>query len=479
VDRKSISIGGVVFVGVLLFFGFISFLITSNTTSDSRLTAKAEKRSFTIELNLIGILDAAQSHMISSNLEGMNGTIIYLVDDGKKVEKGELLVRLDRSAIEKEVNRFKAEVESYNAAVKAAEEVVAFEKNQVEKEIGNALYSQNVAELELKRLQEGEGPLKLSLLEEEQQKAQSDLKRYNSFYTDLLELEKQGYANPSELSSTKEKIAVFKAKLESVNKRYESYRKHVLPAAIESAKEKLHNASLTLQQTRQGGKHKIAKVKAALLQITGVLKTKQTSLDKALYKLSQTEIRAPFSGIVIHYSTFREGEKRKPREGDAVFVNQPILYLPDISKMVINSKTREVDLHKIRLGQRSKITVEAYPDRILTGELSFIGSLATADEKSGGFEKFFQLQFKVNEEDNRMRPGMTCRISIEADTINDVLSIPVQAVFTKNMETFCYVKKAGGFKSRTIVLGRRNNDFVEIVQGLEVGEIVSLVRQKL
>lgn len=457
----------------------ISVLESSDSEEETQLLASIKKRDFDIELNIVGVLDAAKSHMISSDLEGLNGTIIYLIDDGKWVKKGEVLVRFDQSSFEKEVANYEAQVESYTAAVKAAEQIVAFEKNQVEREIANAEYGHSVALLELKRLQDGEGPLKLSILEEEQQKVKLELTRYQSFLADLKDLEAKGFNNPSEMSSTKEKVSMYEANLASVNRRYESYKKHVFPALVESAKAKVQNSLLILQQTKQGGKHKIAKTNATLLQVKGVLKTKKASLDKAVYELSKTEIKAPFDGIIIHYETFRDGEKRKPREGDSVFMNQPILYLPDITKMVVKTKAREVDLHKIKLGQKARIVVDAYPDVRLTGSLTFIGSLATAEESGRGHEKYFQVLFNVNEHEKRLRPGMTCRITVEAESVKDVISAPVQSIFDENGESFCYVKKRGGFEKRIVATGRHNEEFVEVTDGLQVGDQVSLIRQKL
>ncbi len=470
----------VIHILLVLLYTILSGCLPSGNGAEDQVVANVKKRDFTIDLHIIGVLDAVKSHMISSGIEGANGKIIYLIDDGERVEEGTVLVRFDRALFEKEVAELESQVESYSAAVKAAEQVVAFENNQVRREVVSAKYGESVATLELKRLKEGDGPLKLSVLKEEQQKVEIELKRYQSFLLELESFQKKGFANPSEVSSTKEKVAAYTRELASVNKRYETYEKHVLPALLESGRAKVQNAALMLQQTEQGGKYKVAKVNASLLQVKGILQTKKSALSKAKFKLAQTEIRAPFAGIVIHYKTFRNGEKRKPREGDSVFMNQPILYLPDVSKMMIKTQAREVDLHKIKLGQQGRIVVDAYPDARLTGELTFIGSLATAEESRQSFEKYFQVLFKVNEEDNRLRPGMTCRISIQVESLKDSISVPIQVVFMKDQNSFCYVKKGQGeFEIRNVTTGRQNIEFVEILDGLDVGEQVSLIKQEM
>ncbi len=467
-------------VMLLLLFALLSGCSSKEESSQDQLLSLVKKRDFSLELNIIGVLDAAKSHMISSGIEGANGKIIYLIEDGIKVEEGTPLVRFDRALFEKEVSELESQVESYSAAVKAAEQVVSFEVNQVEREVVTAKYGKNVAELELKRLQEGDGPLKLAVLSEEREKVEVELKRYQSFLEELQGFKEKGFENPSEMSSTEEKISSLSRELASVNKRYDTYKENVLPALVESGKAKVQNALLLLQQTEQGGKYKVAKAKASLLQVKGVLNTKQKALTKATFKLAQTEIRAPFSGIVIHYKTFRNGEKRKPREGDSVFMNQPILYLPDISKMIVKTQAREVDLHKIKLGQQGTIIVDAYPDARLSGELSFIGSLAQAEDTKQSYEKYFQVIFTVHEEDTRLRPGMTCRISIEVESVKNAVSIPIQALFTDDQKNYCYVQTGGDhFELREVEVGKRNSEFVEIIAGLQPGEYVSLVRQNL
>ena len=230
-------------------------------------------------------------------------------------------------------------------------------------------------------------------------------------------------------------------------------------------------------QIGQGGKYKVAKVAATLIQIKGKLRSAEVSLQQARKELEKTVIYAPFGGIVIHYETFREGRKRKPREGDSVIMNQPILYLPDISRMIVKTKVREVDLHKIELGQKGIVQVDAYPDTDLKGTLIFIGALAAKNDSVVGQEKYFQVVFEVDENDNRLRPGMTARISIIADKVSQVLVVPVQAIFDEDGSSVAYVwKKYNGFETREVAVGRQNEDFAEILGGLSKGEKVSMIR---
>ncbi len=429
-----------------------------------------------VDINVVGELDAAQSHMLSSELQGTDGKIIYLIDDGTRVSKGDILVKLDPLPFQKQVEELQGEVQELKAAVEAAKQMVAFEENQVRQEISTAEYNLNVAGLELRQFEEGDGPLKISMLQEELQKAKLELQRYEAFYNDLQQLKKEGFDNKSEISAAEERVAVLREQFKEATGRFESYKKHVFPALLESARAKQQNAILMLEQNRQGGVHKVAKAQATLGQIAGKVAAKEAALDQARLELEKTVIKAPFEGIVIHYETFRDGEKRKPREGDSVFMGQPILYLPDISKMIVKTRIREVDLFKLALGQKGSVRVDAYPDSAFSGDLTFIGALATAETPGSGQEKYFQVIVTLRDGDTRLRPGMTCRISITAQSAAQAVVIPTQAVFDGPDGSSSYVRTNWGtYELRRITTGIQNEDLVQVLKGLEPGEKVSMI----
>ena len=195
--RYSIILALVVGAAIIAFFLYPGRMAEQDR---ALVNAAAKLQDLQVEINVVGELDAAQSHMLSSEVLGTEGKIIYLIDDGTRVKKGDTLVKLDPLPFQKQVEGLQAEVEELKAAVQTAEQMVASEDNQVVQEVTNAEYNLNVATLELRQLQDGDGPLKISMLQEERQKAQLELQRYEAFYKDLLDLKKDGFDNKSEIS---------------------------------------------------------------------------------------------------------------------------------------------------------------------------------------------------------------------------------------------------------------------------------------
>ena len=82
-----------------------------------------------------------------------------------------------------------------------------------------------------------------------------------------------------------------------------------------------------------------------------------SKLALAQQQLARTEVRADVPGIVVYRDVFFGSEQRKPQVGDQVWANQPLLILPDISKMVVETKVRETDIHKVERNQNVAVRV--------------------------------------------------------------------------------------------------------------------------
>ncbi|OGP60642.1 MAG: hypothetical protein A2V65_08570 [Deltaproteobacteria bacterium RBG_13_49_15] len=433
-------------------------------------------RSFDITVNTIGILDAADSQMVSSTVRGDKGKIIHIVEDGTRVESGDVLVRLDPTPFEEEVHRLSGEVKTLEAALDATRQVLEWEKNQTDREILASEFDLKIAQLELKKLLEGDGPIQLTQYREEMEKTREEFSRYKAYISELEALEKERTIQIGEVSLAREKLSELKEKFNNASLKFENYKKNVFPSLVESGNAKVQKAEMLIEQTRKGSVYRVAKAIASVNETQERLKTARTSLLRAQEELEKTTIRAPISGIAILHETFRDGQNRKPRVGDKVWQNQPLLYLPNISSMIVKTHVREVDLHKIALKQSCVLTVDAYPQDRFKGEVMVLGVLAAERMESGAGEKYFQLTIALTGSDSRLRPGMTVRVTIFNDRCKNVLSIPFAALFEELGSPYCYRKVDGGFQKIKIKYGRKNDEWVEILSGLHSGDQVALTQ---
>jgi len=435
-------------------------------------------RDFDITVHTVGTLDAAEAHMISSTIKGDKGKIVYLVEDGAPVRTGDVLVRLDSSPFEAEVASLTKDVLIISAAVDVARQMLAWEKHQVERAVRNAAYNLKVAELEYEKLVKGDGPLQETVFQEEKEKAAEAWERYDRFIRGLEKLNVAGYEASGELDAARRTAAELLEQRTAAEKKYDHYVDHVLPLKIEKSRAAVENAEMELEQTRKSGVYQIAKAQAALKETIGKQDIAEAALAQARTALEKTVLKAPIPGIAILYETFRDGLKRKPRVGDRVWQNQPLLYLPDVSSMIVKTRIREVDLHRIALGQHCGIRVDAYPQARFNGQIVFVGVLASERSEGYGGEKYFQLTVSIAGEDQRLRPGMTSRVSILTDHAADALCVPIEAVYEENGRPHCYRYANPHFEKVPVTVGRQDEAWVEILSGLRSGERVSVLKPR-
>ena len=90
------------------------------------------------------------------------------------------------------------------------------------------------------------------------------------------------------------------------------------------------------------------------------------------------------------------------------------------------------------------------------------------------FPRNFSLEMAIDQNDPRLRPGMTVQITVIIDRIPNAISIPVQASFMKSGQTVAYVWNGSKFEERAIRIERRSRDRALISSGLAAGERVAL-----
>lgn len=439
-------------------------------------TVFAIKQDLHVEVKTVGELEAARSLTIASFIKGDQGRIIDLISDGIYVQPGQILVKLDPSPFEDKLEKLHAQVKEQEAHIAALEQAWEWESIQAEHKNRTAHLEIEAAKLELDKIMYGDGPQEVFRLKAAMQKAWLKYDELNAYSNDLFELESQGFLNKTEIKQAQKKLAEEQEAYEIAKQQYESYIEHVYPMQVKKGETHLKRSQVNQEEMAKLGMYNIAKSKALLIQAKQMLEDCLSQMWEAEKELMQTEITAPASGMVVLRDEYRSGQKRKPRIGDILVKNQPLIDLPDLSSMVIKTRVREVDLFKVEMGKKTSIEIDAYPQLSFDGIVKSIGVLALADIGRASEEKYFEVRIALNESDPRLRPGMTTRATIHAQEAKDVLTIPVHSVFDDHKQSYCYVfGPHHGYEKRKIILGISNEQWVEVKSGLQEGECICLL----
>lgn len=155
-------------------------------------------------------------------------------------------------------------------------------------------------------------------------------------------------------------------------------------------------------------------INAQLAQSNATLLTRRAAVANAKLDLERTVITAPIDGMVLD---------RKTDKGRTVnaSMNAPVLFtlVNDLSKMQINAAVAEADVGSISEGQEVKFTVDAFPNRTFSGSVRMVRSNATVQQSVVSYATIID----VNNEDLKLRPGMTANVSIVVQQRPNVLRI--------------------------------------------------------
>lgn len=247
------------------------------------------------------------------------------------------------------------------------------------------------------------------------------------------------------------------------------------PATIRQAEIDQIKAERFYQQAVENYKVKTEQAVTKMKEIENqLIKTKQTTQD-LLDISSQFTIVAPKKGMIIYK---KEWDGRKRQVGSEINPWEPgVATLPDMSVLISKAYINEVDISKIKLGQKAMIGVDAFPEKKVEGEVIKVANVG--EQKPNSDAKVFEVQIRLNQTDSILKPSMTTSNRIFVNTYDSVIFVPIEAVFADKGEQIVFKKRTGGGYSKVeVTAGETNDNFVIITQGLEPGDIVSLIRQE-
>jgi multidrug efflux pump subunit AcrA (membrane-fusion protein) len=201
--------------------------------------------------------------------------------------------------------------------------------------------------------------------------------------------------------------------------------------------------------------------------------------DLAKSYLSKMVVRAPNDGIVNVLPNFRAGgsfgQSPPPfKEGDRAWTGAAIAEIPDLAEMRVELKLEEVDRGRLKLGQAARVRVDAIPEKEFRAEMDWISPIAQLVFRTFPPEKLFPARATLKNLDPRLRPGMSATAEIIVEKQPNVLLIPSRASFLIDGKPTVYIQKGQQFLTRTIEVGRRNDEDIVVLKGLKEGELVTL-----
>ena len=448
-------------------------LLRSGAGTPPLATATVQEGGFQVSIVESGTLQALRSVTYASSIQSNQAKIVAIVPEGKLVSKGDLLILFDSAPFEEEIRKNQALLAQAEADLQKARQDYKLQLIENQEQMAAARQKLERSQLELRDVQEGKGRLKEEEAAAAVANAEREVQKARTALEDLRPLLAEGFITKQELERAEQTVARADEELALARRRRDSLVQFGRPLEISQARSEALITKESARQLESSAAFRLEQKKAASGAAESRIQEAASRLALAQQQLARTEVRADVPGIVVYREVFFGSEQRKPQVGDQVWANQPLLILPDISKMVVETKVRETDIHKVERNQKVSVRVQAYPDLALSGQVTLVGTLAQEEKERRG-TKFFGVTVQVKESDGRLRPGMSARVEIQVEERPQALFVPLEAVFERDGRQVCYVWQRGGFRPRPVVLGPSNRDFVVVHKGLAKGDRVAL-----
>lgn len=195
----------------------------------------------------------------------------------------------------------------------------------------------------------------------------------------------------------------------------------------------------------------------------------ERELQSVRDRLNKLQIPAPMSGTILTIPVV-EGQVVSPAA--SVSDGTLLMLIARLDQLVVHSHVNQIDVANIEPGLTVRLGMDAIPDIDMEAQISFVAPVATIHNNIKGFN----IRAVLEDPHPRLRPGMTVNMTVPVSRADDVLTVPISAVFDSGDEKIVYVRNgAGGTEERTVEVGITDLFHAEIRAGLDADDIVYLV----
>ena len=430
-----------------------------------------------------GQLQAVKSHGVTAD----RGKIEWLIKEGDEVKAGDKVIELD-------ANQFEEQIKKADTDIKLKKEDLEFlianfptEENIAQSWIEDARLKHETARESLRKFMQVDSFKNINkhekAIEESEQKldqALADLDKKQIQLDDSVFVEASVRARyEKEFQTVSKSVSTTRNQLEAATNERNLYKSRTYPKELKKLKRELERAELEVEKEKGRSRQSLANYKNKIANTEAQIERLEKQRNKAADSLKRCIVTAPVSGVVI-YGDPKAGNQRWIRQnlkaGGQTYANYTLMTIPDMSQFSVQVPISEHARGRIAVGCQAEIEIPAIPGLLVKGSLTNISQLAKPRQSGNpSSPKVYTGTVELSEHDSRMVSGMTARVTLIGEIVDDALCVPVEAVFAEEGAYYCYVQRGNQAERQDIKLGRMNVFLVEVVSGLSEGDTVYVV----
>jgi len=437
-------------------------------------TATARQSSFNVSVLATGDLFALEQVEVRNEL-GQDAKILELIAEGALVKAGDTVATLSTEELDKQIKEEASLLETAKADLVAAEGNLEIQLSENEAALRKAQVTHELAVLDLRKWSEGEVPSRRQKLAVQMDEATTELSRTTEKLRLAKGLKEKGFISSDDLQAAELAARKADGQLRTAELDSTMFEQFEQPKELRTKQNALADAEGELDRTAKKNRGQQQLKHAELANKKRQLELRLEQSKRLAETHAKATLKSPVAGLVIYTSTINRwitDDNLPWRVGKTIHPGQPLIALPEISSLVAKVSVAEALSGRIRAGQAAVVKVDARGGKTLTGKVRDTGLMA--EQQWGESTRSLTIRIDLGPEAATLalRPSMRVETEIIIERAENVLAIPVTAVFAEGALRFAYVFNGSKLSRTPVKLGRKSDRLVEVTAGIKDGQTV-------
>jgi HlyD family secretion protein len=409
-----------------------------------------------------GELQAANNIEIQCRVEGQTA-IQTLVKEGVTVKKGDVLATLDASAISQKIEDTTLELQTAEAALTSAREMVEIQKLANAANLEAASVALLLAKLDHQQYTEGTYPALVKAAHTTTEMADITLKNTLEDLEQTRALATKGFVTAADVKKSELAVTTARQALDKAQTDEHVLTRYTHEADLAAKKNALAQAEQRLVRTRRENASNLSQKEADAQAKAAALSTLKRRMERLQIQLAACTIAAPADGIVVYATSADRNAQSALQEGTAVRERQPLFRLPDTSEMNAVIRVQESQVAKLRIGQRGTARLAGVPEPIGV-TVAKISVLADSSNRFWNPDlREYPVELTLDRTPPDLKPGMKVDAEVFIERLEDVRAVPAAAVYAAGPDHYVFVRGDGEqVRPVKVALGQSNETQVAI-----------------
>jgi multidrug resistance efflux pump len=235
--------------------------------------------------------------------------------------------------------------------------------------------------------------------------------------------------------------------------------------ALEEAQAKLKQLKTTFDLKRNAA--------AADLRIMQIRRDRaDNAMRQAESNADKMSISSPIAGMAVLRSIWKSNNMAEVQEGEEVRSGMPIVDVVNPDTMRVRAKVNQADINDLRVGQRVRIGLDAYPDLFFDGVVAQLSPLAARSVLSAKVRTFTAI-IDVRGSHPKLMPDLTASLDVELAREPAALVVPRDAIRRDGDRTIVRVQRGSSFADQVVTVGSLSAHEAVVSSGLQEGAVIA------